>query len=91
MEDATTSSIPTRSAQQLGQALRRLRKIKGLTQADLAQQAGMRQPTVSSVEAGAPGTALTTIFSLLTAMDLELVVRERRKSARSPGELAGNG
>lgn len=86
-ESASPLSIPARSPKQLGHAVKRLRWLKGLTQASLASLAGVRQPTVSSVESGAPGTELTTVFSLLAAMDLELVVRPRRRSARSPQEL----
>lgn len=82
--------LPLRSARQLGRALRRLRNLKRTTQAELADLAGLRQPTISSVESGANGTELSTVFAILRALDLELVVRRREKSAHSPRELLGD-
>lgn len=70
-------AVPVRSPQQLGDALARMRGLRGRTQTELARDAGIRQATISSVEAGARGTELSTVFSLLAALDLELVVRER--------------
>ncbi|MCY1649151.1 helix-turn-helix transcriptional regulator [Caulobacter sp. SL161] len=62
---------------QLAAALRRHRKQAGLTQTDLAAAAQMRQATISGLETGAGGT-LATLFAVLTALNLELVVRPRR-------------
>lgn len=72
--------LAVRSPAQLGNALSRLRKIAGSTQMEVGLRAGVKQGGVSSVEAGAIGTRLGTVFKLLAALDLELVVRRRRKT-----------
>lgn len=63
-----------------------MRGLREATQLEVARAAGVRQPTVSSVESGAPGTELATVFALLAALDLELVVQERVK--RVPAALS---
>ena len=47
-----------RSAAQIGAIVRRQRRTAGLTQQRLAERLGVRQATVSSVEAGAVATKL---------------------------------
>jgi HTH-type transcriptional regulator/antitoxin HipB len=49
-------------------------------QKDLARKTGLRQATISAVEAGESGT-LRTFFDVLTALDMELVVRPRTKAS----------
>jgi len=41
----------------------------------------LRQATISKLETGEPGTRLSTLFDVLTALDLELVIRPRTKSS----------
>ena len=53
-------------------AIKRIRKIKNLTQADLAKIANMRQPTISDVEKGS-GT-LQSFFKIIQALNIEVVV-----------------
>lgn len=88
MDASLLPSVLVRSPRQLGQALARMRRLRGATQVAAAKAAGMRQPTVSSVESGAPGTELATVFALLAALDLELVVRQRTRKTPSgpPGD-----
>jgi HTH-type transcriptional regulator/antitoxin HipB len=62
----------------LGAALREARKKKGLSQAEAGRSVGMDQPTVSKVEQGNSGTRLDTLFRLLAALDLELVLQPRQ-------------
>jgi HTH-type transcriptional regulator / antitoxin HipB len=69
-----------RTEKQLGAVLRRVRKQAGLTQAQLGQQIHLRQGTVSRLEAGEPRTQLQTFLAVLTALNLELVVRQRSKA-----------
>jgi HTH-type transcriptional regulator/antitoxin HipB len=71
--------IAVRSAAQLGNALARIRKLEGSTQSHVGEQAGIKQGGVSSVERGADGSRVGTIFKLLAALDLELVIRRRQK------------
>ena len=70
-----------RTPQQIGQAIRRRRKQLGLNQGALGLRSNIRQATISAVENGEPGTQLRTLFDLLAALDLELVVKERSKAS----------
>jgi HTH-type transcriptional regulator/antitoxin HipB len=69
----------TRTPEQLGAALRRYRKNRALTQSDLGALINKRQATISSLESGEGGT-LETLLAVLSALDLELVVRPRGKN-----------
>jgi HTH-type transcriptional regulator / antitoxin HipB len=71
--------IIARSTRQLGAALRRLRRQKGLTQQSLGELMHARQATVSKLEGGESGTQLRVVIDALAALDLELVVRPRSK------------
>ena len=72
-----------RSPKQLGVALRRSRRAHGLSQTDLANQAGLRQGTISQVESGLETVKLSTVMDILRALDLEIVVRQRTKGSHS--------
>ncbi len=72
-----------RTSQQLGAILRRIRRNYNLSQSELGEKAGLWQETISKVENGAPGTKLETIFAILAALDLEVVVTPRSKSEPS--------
>ncbi|WP_118134648.1 helix-turn-helix transcriptional regulator [Oceanicella sp. SM1341] len=66
-----------RTPQQIGAAIRRRRRALGLSQAELGARTGLRQATISSVEAGEAGTRLATICELMAALGLELSLRPR--------------
>ncbi len=68
------------SPESLGAALRKERKKKGLSQTAVGKSVGIDQPTMSRVEKGNPGTELGTLFRLLAALNLELVIQERQRS-----------
>ncbi|MGH2602151.1 MAG: helix-turn-helix domain-containing protein [Geminicoccaceae bacterium] len=74
-----------RTAPQIGAIVRRRRRQHGLTQAQLGARIGLRQATVSKLEAGQPATQLRTLLDALAALDLEIVVRPRTKA--SPNEI----
>jgi HTH-type transcriptional regulator/antitoxin HipB len=69
-----------RTPGQLGAVLRRYRKQGGSTQSSIAERINKRQATVSSLESAGGGN-LDTLFAVLSALDLELVVRPRTKGA----------
>lgn len=69
--------MPIRDARQLGAALQRERKRQGLTQAKLAEKAGLRQPTISVVEGGKPTSELQVILDMMTALGLEMSLNAR--------------
>jgi HTH-type transcriptional regulator / antitoxin HipB len=71
----------TRTQAQLGAFLRRTRKAADLTQAQLSELINKRQATISNLESAEGGATLETLFAVLTALDLELLVRPRRKSS----------
>jgi HTH-type transcriptional regulator/antitoxin HipB len=75
-----------RTPKQLGDALRRRRRAQNLTQAELGERAGLRQATISALEAGAGTARLETLFDALGALGAEIIVKDRRKF--TPGENA---
>ena len=77
----------TRSEKQLGETLRRVRKQRGFTQAELGEKIHMRQATISKLEGGSSASRLHTLMASLAALDLELVVRPRRRNARDEIEV----
>ena len=81
------SELITRSEKQLGEALRRVRKQCGLTQAGLGEKTHMRQATISKLEGGSSASRLHTLMASLAALDLELVVRPRSRSASDEIEV----
>jgi HTH-type transcriptional regulator/antitoxin HipB len=66
-----------RSIDQVGNAVRRRRKLIKLSQDQLCERTGLRQATISSLEAGDSAARLSTLLDILTALDLELVIRDR--------------
>jgi HTH-type transcriptional regulator/antitoxin HipB len=71
-----------RTQNQLGAELRRYRKKKNLTQDDLGRLISKRQATISSLESDGGGT-LETLFAVLSALDVELVLRSRSRGDRT--------
>jgi HTH-type transcriptional regulator/antitoxin HipB len=69
-----------RTSKQIGEALRRERRRIKMSQSDLANKTNLRQSTISSVENGDPGAQLRTILEIITALDLELLIRSRSES-----------
>jgi HTH-type transcriptional regulator / antitoxin HipB len=69
-----------RTTKQIGDAIRRIRRQRNLTQAELGQKVHARQATISKLEAGEPATQLRTFMDTLAALDLELVIQPRSKT-----------
>lgn len=72
---------------QAAQFLRKLRADAGLTQAELAERAGMSQPDISRMEGGLGkhGPSVETLGRLANACKRDIVMR-----ARVPEESVGN-
>jgi len=70
-----------RTPKQIGAAIRRRRRTLGLNQQAIGQKTNLRQATISGLEAGEAGTQLRTLFDVLTALNLELVIRPRTKAS----------
>ena len=75
--------ILARTPEQIGNAIRRARKQKGLNQAQLGAHAGMRQPALSLIESGNPAARMDSVLALLAALDLELQIAPRSKRSNA--------
>ena len=71
------------NSRQLGAVLQGLRREKKLTQAKIGAKVGLAQNAVSGLETDPAQASLTRVFKLLSALDLELVVRDRSKRRTS--------
>ena len=69
-----------RNSTQLGTALFRFRKQVKWPQQQAGLKSGIKQSIVSQIELGASGTQLGTLFKLTAGLDLELVLRNRKKT-----------
>jgi HTH-type transcriptional regulator/antitoxin HipB len=76
----TDYSIKT--PQQLGSVIEGYRREQGLTQKDAGAKVGLAQSVVSLLEKSPQRAGLARIFKLLSALDLELVVRPRGTISR---------
>jgi HTH-type transcriptional regulator / antitoxin HipB len=76
-----------RTSKQLGAAMRRCRRSAGVSQGELGARTNLRQATISALEKGEPGTQLRTLIDVMTALGLEMVVRDRSKAAGKIEEL----
>lgn len=54
--------------------LKKARKAKGLTQAELAAAAGLSTPFISHIETGKKSATMRTLERIAEALDAELVV-----------------
>lgn len=75
-----TPTIIVRSQEQLGVAIRRLRKLQEVSQIDLAKKAGVTQATVSRIESGNQTAEFKTIILILAALNSDLSITRRPKS-----------
>lgn len=62
---------------QLGQVLKGQRKSQKLTQKDAARTVGLLAKTVSKLELTTETATIESLFKLLSALQLELVVRSK--------------
>jgi transcriptional regulator with XRE-family HTH domain len=69
---AQKSQIGTTEVAAIGSRLRRLRKERGLTQAELARQIGIQQSDLSRMEKGEYRVSLDNLFKILGVFDLDL-------------------
>jgi len=63
----------------LGHILRAARKQKGLSQAEAGKSVGIDQATMSKIERGESNARIDTLFRLLAALDMDLLVMPREK------------
>ena len=75
-----------RTPQQLGQALRARRARLKLSQTEVGTKVGIKQDTVSTLEIHTPSSTVETLYKALSALGLELVVREKARGSPSAEE-----
>ncbi|MFH0881341.1 MAG: helix-turn-helix transcriptional regulator [Lentisphaerota bacterium] len=63
----------------IGEAMRKARKERGISQAALAKKAGMKQVAISRIESGQENITVLTWQKLATALGLQLVVSDGKK------------
>lgn len=66
-----------RSPEQIGNAIRRVRKKMGMSQSELGELTGLRQATISQIEKGHPAAKMETILGILSALNLEFQIGPR--------------
>lgn len=81
-QDIRVSFLPinVRSVEQLGNAIRRIRRLQKLSQIELAKKAGVTQATVSRLEAGVQKTEIHTLLLILAALGSDLRIAARPKT-----------
>ena len=75
-----------RTPRQLGQILRACRKKRQLTQGMVGSRVGVRQSQISSIETRGADITMDTLYRLLSALDLELVLRDKPAREKRPTE-----
>lgn len=80
---APSPVVSIRSSEQFGSAIRRFRKLQGLSQVELAKKAGVTQATVSKMENGSKSAEIETLILLFAALNLEIKVSSRSDHKRN--------
>ncbi len=73
------------TASQLAQVLRGYRKARGLTQREAAARGGLLQKTVWSLETAPGKSSIDSLYRLLGALEVELVLRDKPGARRPAG------
>ena len=73
------SEIVVTGSAHVGSAIRRFREQRGVDQAGLADLADVHRTYVSKFESSTPRETLGRLLRMLDALDLELVIRPRRR------------
>lgn len=78
MTDETyLSGSPVTSTQELGRAIAAQRKIRGFTQQEFADLAGVGRRFISEIESGKPTAEIGKILQVLTALGIDVHLRKR--------------
>ena len=74
-----------RTPEQLGPILKSCRAQRGISQQAAGAKVGLKQSTVSTIEADAARTSVESLYKLLSALGLELVVRDKQALRTTAG------
>jgi transcriptional regulator with XRE-family HTH domain len=72
-----------KTPQQLGQVLQGLRKQKGITQKAAGSRVGLLQSAVSEFETAPGRSSVERLFTLLSALELDVFIRDRVTPVRT--------
>lgn len=75
-----------RTPQQLGQILKACRAKRKLTQGEVGAKVGLRQSHISAIETHGADVTVDTLYRMLSALGLELVLRDLPPPGTSPQE-----
>mgnify|MGYP003382131556 CR=1 FL=1 len=78
---------PIQTSKAFGSALRHARKSQGLSQAELAQRAGVGRPWLSELETGKRTAELGRALTVLAALDLAVTFVEVATTSESVVDL----
>lgn len=81
--------LPVPNISQLGPLLQGRRKSLGLTQKEAAKKTGLLPKTISALENNPSGSTLDSLFSLLSALDIELLFQDKQAPPLTPQEPSG--
>ncbi len=71
------------AARILGQQIRMARQVRGMTVKELAERVGVSPRTITSLESGASGTAIGTVFTVAVFVGVPLFgIEDREELAR---------
>ncbi len=77
---------PIRTTEQLGLILQGYRKSRSLTQGEAAKRVGLLPKTISKLELSPDNSSIISLFKLISALDLELVLQPKDTSRSNQGE-----
>lgn len=72
---------PIKTSAQLGPVLAGIRRERKLTQTSIGTRVGLAQNAVSVLETDSSTASLQQVFKLLSALELDLVIRDRRNQS----------
>lgn len=73
------NDIHIRANEHIGQALKRLRHLSGLSQVQLAEKTGLTQSMISRAEKGLQKTEMATVILILNALNVDLIIKNRKE------------
>lgn len=85
-EQIVYAYMDLRGPEQFGEALRRFRKARGLSQQQVADMAGCSIMYVSSLERGKPTAELGKALRILDVLEVELSFVDRKKERKYSSE-----
>lgn len=74
---------PIRTTQQLAMVLQGYRKQSGLTQKQAGSKVGLLPKTISGLESNPDNSGIASLFKLLSALDLELILQPKKSNPAS--------